>query len=134
MSSPNHLRHKPIIEIPDYESVDLKFYPQRVYTDAQAISIGFSQFNNAEITAKMWRKPNNRWSRQSEELPLHRVLDMAIFIIENLKTNTILPLGTSISLDSKVAEIENHYRSKASEYDKRINEIMSAIALHNSKP
>ncbi len=134
MNAPKNLSHKPIIELPNYDNIDLKFYAPRPNTDAQAISIGFSQFNNAEITAKMWRNPNNRWSRQSEELPLHRVLDMAIFIIENLKTNTILPQGTSIALHSKVAEIENHYRSKASEYDDRIKEIMSAIALHNSKP
>lgn len=32
------------------------------------------------ISAKVWRYTGERWSRQSEELPLHRVLDLAILV------------------------------------------------------
>ena len=35
--------------------------------------------------AKIWRYPAKKWSRQSEELPLHRVLDLAIFVCDTLK-------------------------------------------------
>ena len=31
-----------------------------------------------DISAKVWRHTGEKWSRQSEELPLHRVLDLAI--------------------------------------------------------
>ena len=31
-----------------------------------------------DISAKVWRYTGEKWSRQSEELPLHRVLDLAI--------------------------------------------------------
>ncbi|MCJ7733924.1 MAG: DUF6530 family protein [Anaerolineales bacterium] len=35
-----------------------------------------------EIVAKVWRHTGEKWSRQSEEMPLHRVLDLAILIIK----------------------------------------------------
>jgi hypothetical protein len=31
-----------------------------------------------DVSAKVWRHTGGKWSRQSEELPLHRVLDLAI--------------------------------------------------------
>jgi len=31
-----------------------------------------------DISAKVWRYTGEKWSRQSEELPMHRVLDLAI--------------------------------------------------------
>ena len=34
-----------------------------------------------DISAKVWRYTGEKWSRQSEELPLHRVLDLAILIV-----------------------------------------------------
>lgn len=33
-----------------------------------------------EISAKVWRYTGEKWSRQSEEMPLHRVLDLAILV------------------------------------------------------
>jgi hypothetical protein len=33
-----------------------------------------------DISAKVWRHTGGKWSRQSEELPLHRALDLAILI------------------------------------------------------
>ena len=33
-----------------------------------------------DISAKIWRYTGEKWSRQSEEMPLHRVLDLAILI------------------------------------------------------
>jgi hypothetical protein len=37
-----------------------------------------------EISAKVWRYTGEKWSRQSEELPLHRILDLAILECETL--------------------------------------------------
>ena len=34
-----------------------------------------------DISAKVWRYTGEKWSRQSEELPLHRVIDLAILIV-----------------------------------------------------
>jgi hypothetical protein len=33
-----------------------------------------------DISAKIWRHTGGKWSRQSEEMPLHRVLDLAVLI------------------------------------------------------
>jgi hypothetical protein len=33
-----------------------------------------------DIFAKVWKHTGEKWSRQSEELPLHRVIDLAILV------------------------------------------------------
>jgi len=38
-----------------------------------------------DISAKAWRHTGEKWSRQSEELPLHRVLDLAILVTRTLQ-------------------------------------------------
>ena len=53
------------------------------HTDAQGLSLGLAQWNDrgrVDISAKVWRHTGEKWSRQSEELPLHRVLDLAILV------------------------------------------------------
>lgn len=49
-------------------------------TDTKGLSLGLAQWNDrgkVDISAKVWRYTGEKWSRQSEELPLHRVLDLA---------------------------------------------------------
>ena len=46
-------------------------------------NVGLAQWNDrgrVDIAAKVWRYTGEKWSRQSEELPLHRVIDLAILI------------------------------------------------------
>lgn len=52
-------------------------------TDAKGLSLDLAQCNdrgNVDISAKVRRYTGEKWSRQSEELPLHRVLDPALLI------------------------------------------------------
>ena len=62
----------------DYENID----GRKAYnTDAKGLSLGLAQWNDRgklDISAKVWRYTGEKWSRQSEELPMHRVLDLAI--------------------------------------------------------
>ena len=47
------------------------------------LSVGLAQWNEpgcTEISAKVWRNTGEKWSRQSEELPLHRVIDLATLV------------------------------------------------------
>jgi len=37
-----------------------------------------------ELSAKVWRHTGEKWSRQSEELPLHRVIDLAILVCRTI--------------------------------------------------
>ncbi len=78
MKIPKTLKHKPVIVSEDYENID----GRKAYnTDAKGLSLGLAQWNDRgklDISAKVWRYTGEKWSRQSEELPMHRVLDLAI--------------------------------------------------------
>ncbi len=80
MKIPVTLKHKPVVVSENYENID----GRKAYnTDAQGLSLGLAQWNDrgkVDISAKVWRYTGEKWSRQSEELPMHRVLDLAILI------------------------------------------------------
>ena len=80
MKTPTTLKHKPVIVSENYENVDGRY---AYNTDAKGLSLGLAQWNDrgkVDISAKVWRYTGEKWSRQSEELPLHRVLDLAILV------------------------------------------------------
>lgn len=77
---PTTLKHKPVIVAQNYGNIDGHY---AYSTDAQGLSLGLAQWNDrgkVDISAKIWRYTGEKWSRQSEEMPMHRVLDLAIFI------------------------------------------------------
>lgn len=80
MKIPTTLKHKPVITCENYEQID----GRRAYdSEAKGLSLGLAQWNDrgkVDISAKVWRYTGEKWSRQSEELPLHRVLDLAILV------------------------------------------------------
>lgn len=78
MKIPTTLKHKPVIVSEEYSNIDGRCAYK---SDAKGLSLGLAQWNdrgNLEISAKVWRYTGEKWSRQSEELPLHRVIDLAI--------------------------------------------------------
>ena len=80
MKIPTTLKHKPVFVSENYENVDGRY---AYNTDAKGLSLGLAQWNDrgkVDISAKVWRYTGEKWSRQSEELPLHRVLDLAILV------------------------------------------------------
>jgi len=80
MKIPTSLKHKPVIVSENYENVDGR---TAYHSDAKGLSLGLAQWNDrgkVDISAKVWRYTGEKWSRQSEELPLHRVLDLAILV------------------------------------------------------
>ena len=85
MKIPSELRHKPVIVSEDYDLIDGRNAND---SDAKGLSLGLAQWNdrgNLDISAKIWRYTGKKWSRQSEEMPLHRVLDLAILICKTRK-------------------------------------------------
>ena len=79
MKIPTTLKHKPVIVSEDYDLIDGRIED----SDAKGLSIGLAQWNDrgkVDVSAKVWRYTGEKWSRQSEEMPLHRVLDLAIFV------------------------------------------------------
>lgn len=80
MKIPTSLKHKPVIVSENYENIDGR---KAYHTDAKGLSLGLAQWNDrgkVDISAKVWRYTGEKWSRQSEELPMHRVLDLAILV------------------------------------------------------
>ena len=80
MKIPTTLKHKPVIVCENYENVDGRL---AYNSDAKGLSLGLAQWNDrgkVDISAKVWRYTGEKWSRQSEELPLHRVIDLAILV------------------------------------------------------
>lgn len=82
MNIPTTLKHKPVFVAEEYDRID----GRNAYdSDAKGLSLGLAQWNDrgrVDISAKVWRYTGEKWSRQSEELPMHRVLDLAILILQ----------------------------------------------------
>ena len=80
MKLPTTLKHKPVVVCENYENIDGR---QAYASEAKGLSLGLAQWNDrgrVDASAKVWRHTGDKWSRQSEELPLHRVLDLAILV------------------------------------------------------
>lgn len=83
MKIPTTLKHKPVIVAEDYDNIDGR---NAYNSDAKGLSLGLAQWNDrgkVDISAKVWRHTGGKWSRQSEELPMHRVLDLTILICQS---------------------------------------------------
>ncbi len=84
MKIPISLKHKPVIVSEDYDQIDGKYAGN---TDTMGLSIGLAQWNDrgkVDASAKIWRYTGEKWSRQSEEMPLHRVIDLAMLICRSM--------------------------------------------------
>lgn len=85
MKIPTFLKHKPVIVSENYENVDGRY---AYNSDAKGLSLGLAQWNDrgkVDISAKVWRYTGEKWSRQSEELPLHRVIDLSILVCRSMQ-------------------------------------------------
>lgn len=79
--APEDCKHKPIVSVADYDQMDGPYAGQ---TDVCALSLGWAQYNNDDLSLKVWRHTGEKWSRQSEELPLHRNIDLSILFVKAL--------------------------------------------------
>lgn len=77
---PMHLKHRPIFMVP-YEPFDGAYSGD---TDALYLSLGLAQWREDdatwELSAKVWRMPEEKWSRLSEEIPFHRLVDLCVLL------------------------------------------------------
>lgn len=89
MEIPTHLKHRPIIKLENYDEIDGRFAND---TDAKGLSVGVAQWNDGkhweskelDISVKAWRHTEEKWSRQSEEIPPHRLVDMTSLLCSAL--------------------------------------------------
>jgi len=131
MKSPKHLSHKPLVSVNDYDKVDGMY---RNNTDAKALSIGWAQYDEDEISMKVWRK-KKRWSPQSEELPIHRNLDLTILLLHVLfdeapnPDSFLVKAKTLFSEDQEggIEEIKKYYQKNKSFLEPRLKELRELL-------
>lgn len=125
MKAPTNLRHKPIISINDYE----KFEPNHPSTtDVRALSIGKAQYDPNDISLKVWRHTKQKWSRQSEELPVHRNIDLTLLFVSTILKSIDLQtpntsLNEEISDEQGLKDIHNYYQKNKKHIDKQLKEL-----------
>jgi hypothetical protein len=97
--SPNleRVKHKPVFLVP-YAGYD---GPYAGATDCLFLSLGWAQYDPRSASLKTLRHSGSKWSRQSEEIPLHRAVDLVIMLAHAMRSmlgphlNTInFPAGT----------------------------------------
>ena len=119
---PTRLKHKPIIAVDEYPKKD-------AYSgDAQFLSIGKAQWDNEDYSAKVWRYSEDaeKWSRQSEELPIPRILDLAALVIAAIQ-------GDKTWMNEQVINKEDYnslcdyLKDNMSTYSERINTLARLI-------
>lgn len=125
MKTPRNLSHTPIVAIDDY-SIHDGIYKDN--TDAQSLSIGFAQYDKSEISAKVFRFTGNRWSPQSEELPLHRVIDLSSTILKSiLQSSKIITPNTSLQLtvidEQNLPKIADYYKDIKEDIYPKLQEL-----------
>ena len=77
---PQHLDHKPVFALP-YEAFDGQYAGE---TDVRYVSIGIAQYDAEQVSIKTMRHTGTKWTRQAEELPIHRPIDMTLFLAKAL--------------------------------------------------
>nr|CAA6827754.1 MAG: Unknown protein [uncultured Thiotrichaceae bacterium] len=125
---PQHLGHKPVYALP-YEHFD------GIYTDIKFISVGIAQYNNEEVSIKTMRHTGRKWTRQAEELPIHRSIDMTLFLAKAIFGSTDgsvdIPKNTFKSQDSEltVTQEKRSFGEMAS-YDKFLSDNSDDLKKH----
>ena len=129
MNAPEYLNHKPIISVNDYDKID-GIYANK--TDVRALSIGQAQYDEDEISVKVWRHTGEKWSRQSEEMPIHRALDICILTIAAFMTDIsskypLTSLREEIVQEGRVQEIIDYYKQNENTLKPRLEELKKIL-------
>ena len=100
---PQHLDHKPVFALP-YSAFDGRCVGR---TDVQFVTVGIAQYDPDSVSIKTMRHTGKKWTRQAEELPLHRPVDMTLFlakVIFDAQDDMVnIPSGTLQNQSSDIA-------------------------------
>lgn len=129
MNAPEHLNHKPIIAVNNYDKIDAIYANN---TDVKALSIGQAQYDKDELSVKIWRHTGEKWSRQSEEMPIHRALDLSILTIAAILTDTkakypLTSLREEIVDEDRVTEIRDYFKRNEKMLRPRLEELKKIL-------
>ncbi len=124
---PTYLKHSPIFMMP-YEPFD---GPYANDTDALYLSVGLAQWRDDdktyELSAKVWRMPDDKWSRMSEEIPLHRLVDLNILL-----TKTFYQCHESTAVEPVAIMASGTFNNQEEQLDlRRMREVPEAFESSN---
>jgi len=106
---PDHIGHTPVFLVPYFEHDPYSAGD----TDAQFISVGWSQWDDEQPSAKVVRyAESGRWSRQSEELPLGRIVDLTILTALAYGRGAAFTTLEAGTLENQADSIDVAYGSK----------------------
>ncbi len=117
---PTHLTHKPIVAI-DYERID----EAANAGDTKSLSIGKATWDvKNDFSAKIFRKTYNtgRWSRQSEELALWRLIDLTTLLIATIKGKEN-EMGAVVSSNEDLEDLRKHLYKHKDLFEPRIEKL-----------
>lgn len=99
-------KHKPVLVTKSYPTVDGMYANN---TDVVDLDIGLAQWDNDEVSAKVWRttREKKKFSRQSEDIPLHRILDLTLLLLEALENSEKISNGTFAREEMRISENES---------------------------
>lgn len=90
MNIPTDSEHNPVIVVNNYDTVDGR---NALHTDVKALSLGLAktdkeknskkETSKVDLSGKIWRQKDGESSPQIEELPLTRILDLAILVAQS---------------------------------------------------
>ena len=137
---PTNLSHKPIIAVEDYDIIESYFYNK---SDARCLSVGHAQYDDPhpeEISAKVFRHTGERWSPQSEELPLHRCVDLTNLIVQSIMiSEEILYCDDKVTIKPQYIKkeelhyIKNIYNCELRKKLKELNYLLNILLAHDGK-
>lgn len=132
MKTPQHLSHRPIVTVDDYDSIEKA---NGIYTnsDAKALSVGQPQYDDDVFSVKVFRHTGAKWSRQGEDIPIHRALDLAILIIATMHkkqdtTTQTSNLNEHIIAPDRFDELQNYYTDNKDILEPRLKEIKKLVS------
>jgi hypothetical protein len=133
---PNTLAHKPVYALP-YEKFDGIYAGD---TDTKYITVGISQWSPYEVSVKTMRHVGKRWTRLAEEMPLHRAIDVTLFLTKvvfdqqngrvDIPADTFFRQAADISITSEArtnGEMASYY-SFLSKHSKLLKERLRTLA------
>lgn len=138
---PQNLAHKPVYAMP-YQWFD--GVHANGDTDIRYVSVGIAQYDNDHVSIKAMRHTGEKWTRMAEELPLHRPIDMTIFLAKVLfdsqSGRVEIPVGTfdnqtvNITIekenDRTASEMERYHQfvdANLELYKERFNELLEIL-------
>jgi hypothetical protein len=114
---PDNAKHQAMFVLP-YEKLD---GPYAGKTDCKYLTVGWAQYDPRKISVKTHRHSGKRWSRQSEELPVHRAVDAVLLLLfslfEGSENGITIPAGTFEGQASDL-KLEAKDREKFDEFAK----------------